>query len=337
MAVTLPGRRRQRKAARACESGYSSRANSADGEGGTAMISRRSVLPGLAAGAVGLHPLLAAAQSMLHAPALGDVVDAPQGRFKRPRHDRPLQDGRIARGGRTIQAAWFSDPTQRYRHFALGTDHEPESLVIATTDHRAFKLKLPEDSVFEDREPRIVDIDGVDMVIAVRTYLKKGAALALVAIVDKQIAIVAETPPIGAPFKWLNPIGPANFAGDGILQIALVRTPHIDGELQLWTARNGQMVQTVAIDDVCNHVVRSPFVKLHAIADFNGDGIPDLAVPSQDRRRIRFFSFRGGRAREIGQAELPSAAAEDFKVVMKEGRPAVQVGLGGGRSVIVAP
>jgi hypothetical protein len=296
------------------------------------MTSRRTVLLGLTAGAAMLHPALARGQFKAEA----DVVDAPQGRFKRPRHDAPLKDGKIARGNRTILAAWFSNPTQRYRHFALGAEYEAASLVISTADHRAYKLALPEDSVFEDREPRIVDIDGVDMVIAVRTYLKQGAALALVAIIDNEIRIVVETPAIGAPFKWLNPIGPANFAGDGILQIALVRTPHIDGQLQLWTARNGEMIQTVAVDDVCNHAIRSPFMKLHAIADFNGDGIPDLAVPSQDRRRIRFLSFKGGRAREFASAELPAMAAEDFKVVIRDGAPAVQVGLAGGRTVIVA-
>lgn len=295
-------------------------------------MNRRRLIAGLVSGAGLLRPSLASAQGLFETSA----VVSPA-RLNRPRHDHPFPGARMARGTRAIQAAWFSDATQRYRHFMLGQDAEPAALVVSVAGRRALKLVLPDDSVFEDREPRIVDIDGVDMIIAVRSYLKRGAALALIAIVNNELKIVAETPPIGAPFKWLNPIGPADFASDGILQIALVRTPHIDGQLQLWTARSGSLVQTFAVDDVSNHVVRSPFMNLHAIGDFNGDGTPDLAVPSQDRRRLRFFTFRGGRAREFAQAELPAPATEDFKVVRQDGAAAVLVGLSGGRTFLVKP
>ena len=294
------------------------------------MPSRRDIIAALAAGATATFARQAIAQL-----APSPVIEPQQGRLARLKHDAPIKDGKMARGDRTIRAAWFSDATQRYRHFALGADYEPAALVVSTADHRAIKFTLPDDSVFEDREPRIVDIDGVDMVMAVRTYLKKGAALALLTVNKNKLEIVTETPPIGAPFKWLNPIGPANFVGDGILQIALVRTPHLDGELQLWTPRNGEMIQTFAIEDVCNHALRSPFMKLHAIADFNGDGVPDLAVPTQDRNFIRFLSFRGNRVREFARVQLPAVAAEDFKVITKDGAPAVQVGLAGGRVFVV--
>ncbi len=299
------------------------------------MLTRRAALAVLAAAGSGWHPASAAGTAK---PGEPDTVDDASGRFKRPRHDVPLRDGKVARGSRDIIAAWFSDATQRYRHFALGSEHEPASVVVSLKDRRTYKLTLPNDSVFEDREPRIVDIDGQDMVIAVRSYLKTGAALALIAVVpDKGLKIIAETPPIGTPFKWLNPAGVADFDGDGVLDIALVRTPHVDGELQLWTARDGALVQTQALDDVCNHALGSQHLKLHAIADFNGDGIADLAIPSQNRRGLRFFSFSGGRANEFSRIELPAVAAEDFRVVMQGGRPAVMVGFSAGRSMLVEP
>ncbi len=304
------------------------------------MLTRRAALAALAVAGAGLYPTFAVSQRKLgHWEQAGDTATANEaGPFKRPRHDSPLRDGKLARGSRDIVAAWFSDPTQRYRHFALGAEHEAGSLVVSMKDRRAYKLALPEDSVFEDREPRIVDIDGQDMVIAVRSYLKTGAALALIAVEpDKGLKIIAETPPIGRPFRWLNPVGVGDFDGDGVLDIALVRTPHIDGELQLWTARNGTLVQTLAVDDVCNHALKSPHLKLHAVADFNGDGVADLAIPSQNRRSLRFLSFRGGRVTEISRVELPAVAAEDFSVVMKGGSPAVVVGFNAGRTMIVAP
>jgi FG-GAP-like repeat len=302
-------------------------------------ITRRRFAAGLTA--VTAHAWFDAAAAQPPNRRLGDpdVLPAASGtpRYRHPPHDKPLPDGRVAQGTGSISAAWFSDPTQRYRHFALGTEHEAASLVIALRDRRVLKFTLPADSVFEDREPRLVNVDGTDMVIAVRSYLKYGAALALLAVGANGIEIVAETTPIGMPFRWLNPAGAADFDGDGILDLALVLTPHIGGVLQVWTARGGKLVQTYELDDVSNHVVRSAHLSLSAVADFNGDGRPDLAIPSQDRRRLRFLSFAQGRVTEFASVDLLAPASENFTLVIKGGRPAVQVGIGGGRTQVVQP
>jgi hypothetical protein len=259
--------------------------------------------------------------------------------YRRPRADRPLPDGKVARGGRNILAAWFSDPTPRYRHFVLGTEHEAASLLVSTSDHRVYKLTLPPDSVFEDREPRIADLDGdgLDEVIVVKSYLKRGSALAIAAVRANVLEIAAETPPIGTPLRWLNPAGVGDFDADGRPDFALVRTPHLDGELQIWTLRDGRLVKTQSEIDVSNHARGSRHLRLHAVADFNGDGVADLAIPSRTRRELRFLSFKGGRLRDINRVALPAAASEDFHVVSKDGRPAVRVGFSNGRSMIVSP
>jgi hypothetical protein len=295
-------------------------------------VSRRLVTAGLAA--LVADAANAEAQEVRR---IGDPAPKPPefGHFTRPDGDRPLADGKLVRGRRQISAAWFSDPTQRYRHFALGTDHEAAALVVAMKDLRVFKFTLPPDSVFEDREPRIVDVDGVDMIVAVRSYLKHGAALVLLAVGKDGLEIAAETPPIGQPFRWLNPAGVADFDGDGVLDLAFVRTPHIGGVLQVWTARRGKLVQTYETGDVSNHVVRSTHLNLSVVADFNGDKRPDLVIPTQDRYHLRFLTFDKGTVYEFAKMPLSAPASENFTLTSKDGRPAVLVGIGGGRTQLV--
>ena len=291
-------------------------------------------------GVAGLLAVLPTAHAQtIAAPAMENGTDSAQGRFRRPKVDRPLPDGKLVRGSRNIAAAWFSDPTSRYCNFKLGAEHEPETLVVSMTDRRIFRFTLPADSVFEDREPRLADVDGdgMDEIVTVRSYLKGGSALVVLGVRGDGLHIIAETPPAGEPFLWVYPAGVADFDGDGRPDIAIVRQPHTIGDLELWTLQDDRLVRTYREPDVSNQALRSPHLRLSAIADFDGDGTMDLAIPSFDRRSLRILGFRAGRVREIDRIALPAVAAEDFSLLMKDGRPAVRVGFNGGRSQIVTP
>jgi hypothetical protein len=160
-------------------------------------------------------------------------IDAP------PKPELPqgaLPDGHVATGTRDIARVWLANPTTRYDHGVLGDAIEAGSLVIESRDgSKRYIVRLPADAVFEDLKPRIADLDGDsrDEIILVKTYLKRGASLAVVAERNGKFDIIAETPPLGAPHRWLNPAGIADFNGDGRIDIALVR--HDLGSLELWT------------------------------------------------------------------------------------------------------
>ncbi|HZL31617.1 MAG TPA: VCBS repeat-containing protein [Pseudolabrys sp.] len=269
--------------------------------------------------------------------ALTFVERAP--RAKQP--EGALPDGRVAIGTRDISRAWLSEPTTRYDHGILGDNIEAGALTIETRDGKLHSVRLKDDAVFEDLEPRIADLDGDgrDEVIVVKSYLKRGSALAIIGLRKGRdlgrYEIVAETPPLGGPHRWLNPAGIADFTGDGKPDIALVRQPHVIGELELWSFSEGRLRKVASLPSAANHIAGTRALAMSAVADFNGDAIADLALPSLDRSHIRIVTF-AAQAREIASVALPDKAVTNLAVVAKiSGPPPVAVGLSDGSLMLI--
>ncbi len=251
--------------------------------------------------------------------------------------DGALPDGHLAIGSRDIARAWLAEPTGRYDHGILGDKIEAGSLVIETRDGKRHTLRLRDDAVFEDLKPRLADLDhdGHDVIIVVKSYLKRGSALAVIAQRRGRYEIVAETPPLGAPHRWLDPAGIADFSGDGKTDIALVRQPHVVGSLELWSWRGGDLHKTAELPDIANHIAGTRAIDMAAVADFDGDGVADIAAPSLDRRRLRIVSF-APKAREIASVPLPAKAQTNLGLVAESsGPPAIAAGLADGSLVVI--
>lgn len=282
--------------------------------------------------AIAIGSAAAQVAAVVEGPGGGPLVRTEGGRWLRPQvgighislvsaeaPDEPppppdlLPGSTVAVGGRGgIAAAWLADPTERYGHAALGDRLEASSLVVRTAEGGQLVHRLPEPEVFEDLTPRLVDLDqdGRDEVMVVRTHRDFGAALALYGLSDDgRLVEKASTPPLGLPNRWLNPVGAADIDGDGALEVVTVETPHVGGVLRVWDWQDGALVRGASAGGVSNHALRSPVLGLHALADVDGDGLPDVAVPSQSRRDLRVFSFADGRAEEIATVPLPGAVA----------------------------
>jgi hypothetical protein len=254
-----------------------------------------------------------------------------------PLPENALPGSSIAVGTRGIARTWLASPTTRYGHAVLGDAIEAGSLIIETADGKSHTVTLGNDAVFEDLTPRLADLDGDgrDEVVVVKSYLARGAAIAVIAQRKGRYGIVAETPPLGTPNRWQNPAGIADFNGDGKVDIALVRQPHAVGALELWTYDKGRLRQIASLDGFSNHAIGSRALGMSGVADFDGDGTPDLALPSFDLTRLRIMSFKPA-PREIASIPLPSNAASNIGMIERgNAPPALAVALADGTLVII--
>jgi hypothetical protein len=251
--------------------------------------------------------------------------------------DGALPDAKVATGKGDIARAWLAEPTTRYDHGILGDKIEAGSLVIETRDGKRQIMRLKDDAVFEDLEPRLADLgrDGHDEIVVVKSYLKRGSSLAVIGLRKGKYEIIAETPSLGAAHRWLDPAGIADFTGGGKTGIALVRQPHVIGALELWNWRDGALRKTAELPDIANHIAGTRAIDMAAVADFDGDGVADIVAPSFDRSRLRVVSFAPG-PREIANVPLPAKAVTNLGLVAgSSGPPAIAVGLADGSLAVI--
>lgn len=150
-----------------------------------------------------------------------------------------------------IVAADYAAPTDRYAHGVLGDAIEWGALVVTLTGGDRATFTLPQDHVFEDVAPRLVDVDGDGRaeVLVVEADVTAGAALAIYGNAGK----IAQTPHIGTRNRWLAPLGGADLDGDGVIELAYIDRPHLAKTLRIWRFENGTLAEAARLPGLTNH------------------------------------------------------------------------------------
>lgn len=220
-----------------------------------------------------------------------------------------IPDSQAAAGRHDVAWAWLGSPTQRYPHRALGSPTHAASVHALVRSHsgawQAIEHRLPLQRVYEDRVPRIVDIDrdGSEEIVLVEADVLRGASLVVLGIEHRAggPALVerARSAFAGTPFRWLNPVGVADFDADGQLDLALVLTPHVGGALQLLHYRPPLLVPYARALDVSNHRMGAVEQDLSVIVQVAGQR-PTVVLPDMTLRALHALRWEApGRWREL--------------------------------------
>lgn len=255
--------------------------------------------------------------------------------FRKPAPAGGLPDGFVAvqQAGAGIVQAWYETPTRVYRHGILGDATEAATLAVRTSAGRRLTIDAGEGHVFEDLTPRLADLDGDgrNEVIAVRTDVRRGAAVAVYGLAGSQLRLIAATEPIGRANRWRNPaLTVADPSGRGRL-IAEVVTPHIGGTLNLWqlkgSAEGGyRLARRASAQGFSNHAIGSR--ELGLMAD-GGSGL--IAVPSGDRLSLRILQIGKSGLADRGSVRLPGRIDKALAVARGPSGPIIIAGLADGR------
>lgn len=215
----------------------------------------------------------------------------------------------------SITGAHYATPSARYGHFALGRPHEYAQLTATTDAGRKLVFQLPDNEVFEDLAPRIVRLSPAAPAELLVIVSKQGVGsrLMLVGLRGGRLEATAQSPAIGTPMRWLNPVAVTDLDGDGLAEIAAVITPHIGGTLKVYRRQGAALVEIAAQAGFSNHVYGSAELALSSAIAIAGN--PHLLVPDSTRLNLRIMALKGGRLIDAGVCALHTPLTTALDVI----------------------
>ena len=216
-------------------------------------------------------------------------------------------------------SAQFTEPTNRYPHNVLGELPGFGALDVTLEGGTTLRLVLPESSIFEDITPRLWDIDGdgIPEIVAVESDQRLGARLTAWKVQQSadgthSLSLRAAGDFIGTRFRWLAPVGMADFTGNSQLEIAYVAMPHLVRRLVLVHLKGDRLIEVAQLDGISNHRIGEAFIT-GGVRDC-GAG-PEMLLPTSDWQKIARIRFTSGRLTAVNHGPFINTAALEAQLL----------------------
>lgn len=216
---------------------------------------------------------------------------------------------------RTINTdlAWIDDTTcvaltgnsERYAHGILGDKIESTGFAVYKDGKVVSQFELSNDRVFETLRPLVADLipenPGKEIILT-SSNEREGAR---VDIYSQSGLFIGQSSPIGRGYRWLHILGVAPFNDTQRPYLAIVKTPHINGTLELlhW---NGESLETeISLKNVSTHQIRSSNLNMALLINMDNTSDSELLIPSFDFRNLLVIKFKDNELKVIKKFELP--------------------------------
>lgn len=237
------------------------------------------------------------------------------------------------------QIAFYAEATnQRYVHGIMGDDVEGTALVIVeVADDRlqiVDRVDLPGDNIYEGLAPMWADVDGdgtMDLITTVSNG-ENGARNRVYLFDGETITREVEGSAIGQPNRWQHQLAWGPFGVDGEMLLVDVLTPHIGGIVRFHRYTGSNLKVIGQIGGHTSHVIYTRNLDMAVGGDFNGDGTPEIVLPTQDRTQLDGIQLTENGPQVVWSLPLDGVLSSNLSAVSANGRPlALAAGMTDGR------